>query len=127
MGQIHRLFLDEEDEYASNGVAKIYVCRACHTHLTRRTSVVSKLFQGRAGPAYLVTELKNVMYAPEESRLLMTGRHLVRDCSCKVCGETIGWWYIVASEESQKYKEGKFIVEKNKIQRWIEPPTSSAA
>ncbi|ORZ36250.1 hypothetical protein BCR44DRAFT_1433083 [Catenaria anguillulae PL171] len=47
----------------------------------------------------------------------MTGRHLVSDCQCVVCGETLGWKYIEAQEQSQKYKENKFIVERSKINR----------
>ena len=39
-----------------------------------------------------------------ESRILMTGKHLVCDATCVGCGETVGWKYIAASEASQKYK-----------------------
>jgi hypothetical protein len=36
----------------------------------------------------------------------------VRDISCKLCEERLGWIYEYAVEESQKYKEGKVILEK---------------
>ena len=42
---------------------------------------------------------------------MTTGRHLVRDISCRQCGETVGWKYDKAFENSEKYKEGKFILE----------------
>ena len=54
----------------------------------------------------------NVSVGPAEDRRLMTGLHSVCDISCKRCKTTIGWTYAKAYEPSQKYKEGKFIVEK---------------
>ena len=45
----------------------------------------------------------------------MTGLHTVCDISCSQCSTVIGWKYEVAFEESQKYKEGKFIIEKVRI------------
>lgn len=42
---------------------------------------------------------------------MTTGRHVVRDIACKQCGDTVGWKYDKAYEASEKYKEGKFILE----------------
>lgn len=42
---------------------------------------------------------------------MTTGLHVVHDIACKQCKETIGWMYEKAYEESEKYKEGKFILE----------------
>ena len=44
--------------------------------------------------------------------MLITGLHTVCDCHCITCNSVLGWKYEVAYEESQKYKEGKFILEK---------------
>lgn len=44
--------------------------------------------------------------------MLITGLHTVCDCYCITCNSVLGWKYEVAYEESQKYKEGKFILEK---------------
>ncbi|KAG0231168.1 hypothetical protein BGW42_000400 [Actinomortierella wolfii] len=66
--------------------------------------------------------LHNISLGPKEDRVLMTGLHSVADISCNICKSTVGWVYIFAFEESQKYKEGKFIVEKAKIVKespWI--------
>lgn len=57
----------------------------------------------------------NVVMGPKEDRRLMTGLHTVADISCADCGEVLGWKYERAFEASQKYKEGKFILEKSKI------------
>ena len=43
---------------------------------------------------------------------MLTGRHMVRDVSCKRCDQKLGWMYEFATEEQQKYKEGKVILEK---------------
>ncbi len=42
---------------------------------------------------------------------MTTGRHDVRDITCKECGRVVGWKYEKAYEPSEKYKEGKFILE----------------
>lgn len=57
----------------------------------------------------------NVTLGPSENRILMTGLHTVCDIYCLVCCDAIGWYYMEAFEESEKYKEKKFIVEKAKI------------
>lgn len=33
------------------------------------------------------------------------------DISCRSCGSVLGWKYVDAAEDSQKYKIGKFILE----------------
>ena len=46
---------------------------------------------------------------------------MVSDLSCSICGSLLGWKYVEASEESQRYKVGKFILETKKIRvgvRW---------
>lgn len=42
---------------------------------------------------------------------MITGRHLVRDVLCINCKQKLGWMYEYAMEESQRYKEGKVILE----------------
>lgn len=43
---------------------------------------------------------------------MLTGRHMVRDVSCKRCEIKLGWIYEFATEENQRYKEGKVILER---------------
>ena len=43
---------------------------------------------------------------------MLTGRHMVRDVSCKSCEAKLGWIYEFATEESQRYKEGRVILER---------------
>lgn len=72
------------------------------------------------GNCYFVTHCRvNVTLGPQEDRVLITGLHTVCDIKCACCGSTLGWKYEVAFEESQKYKEGKFIIEKAKVLKVI--------
>ncbi|GKV25553.1 hypothetical protein SLEP1_g34977 [Rubroshorea leprosula] len=57
----------------------------------------------------------NVDVGPREDRRLLTGLHTVADIHCANCRAVLGWKYERAYEASQKYKEGKFILEKSKI------------
>ena len=43
---------------------------------------------------------------------MMTGLHKILPVKCKQCRDTIGWKYVFAYEESEKYKEGKCIIER---------------
>lgn len=91
---------------------QIYTCAQCRTHLTSHDEIISKSFHGRHGRAYLFDHCVNVKIGPAEDRLLITGLHSVNDIFCKRCKNMVGWTYTRAYESSQKYKEGKFIVEK---------------
>ncbi|KAJ4439939.1 Protein yippee-like 2 [Periplaneta americana] len=53
----------------------------------------------------------NVGCGPAEERVLLTGLHAVADIYCECCKTTLGWKYEHAFESSQKYKEGKYIIE----------------
>ena len=72
----------------------------------------------------------NVIEGEPNDRQMTTGNHTVRDIYCCKCGATLGWKYVralrasllcaaadvpqdYAYETSQKYKEGKYILERN--------------
>ena len=57
----------------------------------------------------------NISLGPKEDRVLITGLHTVADVYCNCCQSCLGWKYVEAFEESQKYKEGKCIIEKAKM------------
>ena len=90
----------------------LYSCTHCRTHLTSHEDILSKSFHGRHGRAFLFDSCVNVTLGPEEDRMLITGLHTVCDLHCKRCNHLVGWTYQRAYEASQKYKEGKFIIEK---------------
>ena len=82
--------------------------------LPTHDEIISKSCQ-RHGRAYLFNNVINVSQGPKEERILITGLHTVCDIYCNVCHSVLGWKYEQAFEESQKYKEGKYIVEKLKM------------
>jgi hypothetical protein len=56
--------------------------------------------------------LLNKNYSETQDRMMLTGRHIVRDVTCKKCDTKLGWVYEFATEENQRYKEGKVILER---------------
>nr|XP_019706345.1 protein yippee-like isoform X3 [Elaeis guineensis] len=57
----------------------------------------------------------NVTVGLKEDRMMMTGLHTVSDIFCVGCGSIVGWKYDAAHDKNQKYKEGKFILERFKV------------
>jgi len=49
--------------------------------------------------------------------MLLTGRHTVADIRCASCDAALGWKYEKAYQPTQKYKEGKYILEKALVHR----------
>jgi hypothetical protein len=90
---------------------KIYGCVKCKTHLANHDDIMSRNFRGQHGKAFLFHTVVNVDAGEAGERNMTTGRHIVRDVFCKRCHETVGWKYDKAYENSEKYKEGKFILE----------------
>jgi hypothetical protein len=68
-------------------------------------------FRGQHGKAYLFNAVVNIAQGEATERNMTTGRHIVRDITCRQCKETVGWKYDKAYESSEKYKEGKYILE----------------
>lgn len=116
-----------------NGHISYLQCTGCSAHLCFTSQIVSKGFTGRHGRAYLVSaepaatavsinssssptaSLPNTTLHHPVPRQLVTGAHTVSDISCVACGSVLGWKYVAAEEESQRYKVGKFILETQKI------------
>ena len=119
----------------------VYSCACCRTPVATHDQLVSKSFHGRHGRAFLFASATNVTLGAKEERVLLTGLHSVADSFCAECTSRIGWKYLEAFESryvrahslscllrshpsyraskrcarSQKYKEGKFIVEKSRV------------
>ncbi|KMZ56955.1 Protein yippee-like [Zostera marina] len=108
MGRLYAMVLED-------AAGKMYSCKHCQTHLAASDQIVSKSFHCKHGRAYLFSKVVNVSSGINEDRLMMTGMHTVADIFCVKCGSIVGWKYIAAHEKAQKYKEGKFILERFKI------------
>ncbi|KAJ0984110.1 hypothetical protein J5N97_002466 [Dioscorea zingiberensis] len=94
---------------------RIYSCKHCFTHLALSEDIISRSFHSRHGKAYLFNKVVNVSVGLKEDRMMMTGLHTVVDIFCVGCGSIVGWKYETAHEKNQKYKEGKFILERFKV------------
>lgn len=57
----------------------------------------------------------NIKLGKKEDRPLLTGVHTVADVFCLGCNERLGWLYLKAADPSQKYKEGKYLLEREKL------------
>jgi len=57
----------------------------------------------------------NLRMGTKEDRPLLTGVHTVADVFCVGCGDRLGWYYHKASDQSQKYKEGKYLLERERL------------
>ncbi|KAI1727184.1 yippee zinc-binding/DNA-binding /Mis18, centromere assembly domain-containing protein [Ditylenchus destructor] len=90
----------------------IYSCRDCKTFLSNVESVISDRFRGSTGAAFLFDSVINIELSNVEEKMMLTGRHMVRDASCKNCKKRVGWMYEFAYENDQTYKEGKVILER---------------
>ena len=96
--------------------SRLYLCAKCQTVLTTQEELQSTHFVGSTGRAYLFGQAVNIVLSQVHSRVLTTGRHFVRDVSCKNCSTRLGWMYEFACDDEQKYKEGCVILERNLFQ-----------
>ncbi|UJR10187.1 hypothetical protein I4U23_014402 [Adineta vaga] len=94
------------------GGQRVFSCAHCDTPLTNRNELVSTRFTGATGRAFLFSRVVNTKQNTVQERMMLTGRHFVRDVTCKKCDAKLGWMYEFATEESQRYKEGRIILER---------------
>lgn len=124
----------EDDSYLTSHTSHLR-CSRCLSDLALSSQIISKGFTGRHGRAYLVApasapssslpltrrdtlpNLPNTYTHKPVPRQLVTGAHTVGDISCSQCGSVLGWKYVSAENEDQKYKVGKFILETKRVCR----------
>ncbi|MCJ1310831.1 hypothetical protein MMC25_004498 [Agyrium rufum] len=119
-------------------------CARCSADLCHSSQIISKGFTGRHGRAYLISptssasarmhmlalgpslspsssslssgsDLPNTRAHAPVPRHLVTGAHTVSDVECAFCASVLGWKYVDAEDEAQKYKVGKYILETKMI------------
>lgn len=93
----------------------VFSCAKCSLAIALQDELISKAFSGREGRGYLMNSADNVRMGRREDRQLLTGNHTVADVYCLGCDDRLGWFYHKASESSQKYKEGKYLLEREKL------------
>ncbi|PRQ74165.1 protein yippee-like 2-like [Rhodotorula toruloides] len=92
-----------------------FACGTCGLEVALQDELVSRSFQGTSGPAYLFRTAVNVDIGTKTSKQLLSGKHVISPIHCSGCSTELGWKYFVSPDSSQKYKEGKCILEKSKI------------
>ncbi|KAK6275328.1 hypothetical protein POUND7_005037 [Theobroma cacao] len=98
----------------SGGLA-FYSCRNCRNPLALGDDLVSKNYIAKSGKAYMFLHAMNIVLGPKQDRLLITGLYTTADIYCSKCGEELGWKYVQAYDLQNRFKEGKFILEKLKM------------
>ncbi|KAK9061238.1 hypothetical protein SSX86_001843 [Deinandra increscens subsp. villosa] len=93
----------------------LYSCKRCRNPIALRHNLLSKSFKTKSGQGYMFSEAMNVLLGGKREQQLMTGRFVVADVYCSKCKEVLGWKYLTAFEDSQRYKLGRFIIEKAKV------------
>ncbi|KAI8343439.1 Yippee/Mis18 [Chlamydoabsidia padenii] len=107
MGLKYPKYLQQE-----NG-KKVYGCSKCQSHLAIDDMIVSKEFNGKRGPGYLFQKVVNIQEDhKQEERMMTSGTHTIATISCTRCFTPLGWKYIKTGDDRQRYKEGKYILEK---------------
>ncbi|KAK6250786.1 Yippee/Mis18/Cereblon - like 3 [Theobroma cacao] len=98
----------------SGGLA-FYSCRNCRNPLALGDDLVSKNYIAKSGKAYMFLHAMNIVLGPKQDRQLITGLYTTADIYCSKCGEELGWKYVQAYDLQNRFKEGKFILEKLKM------------
>ncbi|KAH8107884.1 yippee-domain-containing protein [Cristinia sonorae] len=93
----------------------LFSCSTCTAVIALQDELISKSFSGRDGRGFLIHSAVNLKMGKKEDRPLLTGVHTVADVYCVGCNERMGWYYLKASDQSQKYKEGKYLLEREKL------------
>ncbi|KAH9858460.1 yippee-domain-containing protein [Lenzites betulinus] len=92
-----------------------FSCAQCSAVIALQDELISKAFSGRDGRGFLMNSAVNLKMGRREDRALLTGVHTVADVFCMGCNDRMGWYYHKASDHSQKYKEGKYLLEREKL------------
>ncbi|KAK9152837.1 hypothetical protein Sjap_000317 [Stephania japonica] len=110
----------------------VYRCKFCRSHLALADDLVSRVtlflsissdtlcFQLPPRKAYLFNTAVNVTVGTPEERMMLSGMHTVADIFCCCCGQIVGWKYETAHDKTQKYKEGKIVLERGRIVEGID-------
>lgn len=110
-------FYKRHKKYNCHGKPLIYVCSHCMTHVALSSYIVSDCYQGGLGNALLIYKIVNVFCDRSNNRQMTTGTYCICNVSCKQCGRYLGWKYLKAISDEQKYKEGLYILETGAVKQ----------
>ncbi|KAK4354001.1 hypothetical protein RND71_026195 [Anisodus tanguticus] len=95
---------------------RIYSCCKCRNHIALHDDIVSKKFQvGKQWESLFIYACHECSDRAKGGLAPNDWFAYFADVKCSDYGEVLGWNYERAYDESQKYKEGKFVLERFKI------------
>jgi len=97
-------------------------CKQCGALVCSLQSLVSSSYRGFAGKAALTTEATNVRYDRPSIQLMTSGAYTIQEIVCLGCSAYLGWKMIHAHERTERWKEGKHILELEFIKELLPPP-----
>lgn len=104
-----------------------FVCSSCSLDVGMQSHIIWEGYMGANKSAYLFSEVRNLEPASEpRKQQLSTGHFLLQDVRCKSCSTALGWTYLKAWHQDQKYKEGTTIVQRSLLQLVGDSPSESA-
>ncbi|KAK9835611.1 hypothetical protein WJX74_004193 [Apatococcus lobatus] len=101
-----------EDRFAK------YTCASCGADIASHGQLLWEGYMGVRQPALLFTVTLNLDTAASlREEQLSTGCYVLADVTCRACSSPMGWSYLHASNEEQKYKEGCTLLQKSMLKK----------
>ncbi|KAK9806862.1 hypothetical protein WJX72_005266 [[Myrmecia] bisecta] len=105
-------------EWLSYSTSPKYVCACCGCDLACSSALIWEGVMGPLQPAFLFRATLNINTCSEQrQQRLSTGTYTLVDVACRCCDTALGWKYLNASCEAQKYKEGGTLLQKARLQQ----------
>jgi len=86
-------------------------CKQCGASICSLKSLVSSSYRGFAGKAALAIDASNVRYDRPSIQLMTSGAYTIQEIMCLGCSSYLGWKMVHAHELTERWKEGKHILE----------------
>jgi len=100
------------------GIPQALACKNCQACITSHIVLLpltatysSRVFRGYLGKASLFTQTYNVKLSDVRMQLMTSGAHAMQQITCSTCESYLGWKIIRTDDESEKWKEGSYLLE----------------
>ena len=100
-------------------------CRACHNIFCYSDlDIIRNDYQCQSGKALFASNVTNIFEGKTTSKHFISGHYTIKDIYCMKCFAVVGWKYVTAQEEDNKFKEQNYVIEECKVE--IIKPTPKA-
>ena len=91
-------------------------CKNClNTFCYWDTDIIRTDYQCQSGKALFVANVKNVLEGPLTPKHFISGHYVIQDIHCMGCLQSVGWKYLEAQEDENKFKETNYVIEECKV------------